>query len=543
MPSPKMFQTGAMQIESGLSGLKSTIVVTIDAVTDIFTSASDHGMNTGDAFQIAAVTTMPDPLVALTDYYATVIDATTFKAATNRAHALNNINIDMIDDGTGEITLRQFGISHTGWGDTNAAMALGANDAFPWLGFGHKFAIETAKDESVITRSFESGAKTIAKKVENPISYHARFKGMNRFHYWMFGFENLVRKVVVFRAGANPWATATPVVGDACKDVDLNEFYFLRTEQTRTEKLYVFEAVTVAPTLQTGVITETVGTPKWTFTFTSHSGILYEHLYELDSYGRHLRSYTTAERALLTLAVNDKRNLMCTLGKRMESYDLRYKNAMSKNFNFKCSAAGLASWEGNYVAYDETRGDYSSSVWTLLTGLDQASLIPAHFEYMFKIGETITVPSGELTGLTEIALSEFGINVEPPTQTIQDTVSGLAIAEPVLEGKYALKMNATISRHSVQTYQTFRDAGTELCAHLVANYGWYMQEFMIKKCRIVESGANEDNVAAEPLSLEIDFDSGTSNFSDWLTRVTEMHESPLLFRVRDDSQYNEMIRY
>ena len=269
----------------------------------------------------------------------------------------------------------------------------------------------------------------------------------------------------------------------------------------------------------------------------------YEHLYELDSYGRHLRSYTTAERALLTLAVNDKRNLMATLAKRMETYDLRYKNAMIKNFNLKCSAAGLASWEGSYVAYDETRGDYSSSAWTLLTGLDQSSLIPAHFEYMFKIGESFTVPSGEMSGLSELALSEFGLNIEPPIQTIQDTVSGLSIAEPVLEGKYSLKMNATISRHSVQTYQTFRDAQTELCAHLIANSGWDMQEIMVKNCRIVESGANEDNVAAEPLALEIGYDGGTHKFSDWLTRVTEIHESPILFRVRDDSSVNEMKLY
>jgi len=543
MPSPKMFQTGAMQIESGLSGLKSTIVVTIAPATNIFTAVTAHGMNTGDAFQIAAATTMPDPLVALTNYYAIVIDTTTFMAATNRSHALNNISIDMIDDGTGEITLKQFGIAHTGWGDATAANSLGANDAFPYITFGHKLTVETAKDDSVITRSFEMTPKMVGKKVENPISYYARFKSMNRFHYWMFGFENLVRKVVVFRASASPWATATPVVGDTCTDADAKVFYFLRTEQTRTEKLYIFEAATTAPALQTGVITETVGAPQWTFTFTSHSGLRYEHLYELDSYGRHLRSYTTAERALLTLAVNDKRNLMATLAKRMETYDLRYKNAMIKNFNLKCSAAGLASWEGSYVAYDETRGDYSSSAWTLLTGLDQSSLIPAHFEYMFKIGESFTVPSGEMSGLSELALSEFGLNIEPPIQTIQDTVSGLSIAEPVLEGKYSLKMNATISRHSVQTYQTFRDAQTELCAHLIANSGWDMQEIMVKNCRIVESGANEDNVAAEPLALEIGYDGGTHKFSDWLTRVTEIHESPILFRVRDDSSVNEMKLY
>jgi len=543
MPTPKMFQTGAMQLESGQSGLKSTIVVTINPLTDIFTAASAHGMSTGDPFQIAAATVMPDPLVALTNYYAIVIDATTFYACTSRVHALNNEYIDMIDDGTGEITLKQFGIAHNGWGDTNAVQPLGADDAFPWITFGHKLAVETTRDDSVITRSFEMTPKMTGKKVDNPLSYYSRYKGMNRFHYWMFGFENLVKKVVVFRAGTSPWATATPIIGDACTDVGAHVFYFLRSEVTRNETLYIFEAATVAPTLQTGVITETIGAPQWTFTFTSHSGLMYEHLYELDSLGRHLRAYTTAEQALLTADPADRRNLMATFGKRMESYDLRYMNAICKNFSLKCSAAGIASWEGNYVAYSEARGDYSSSAWTLLTGLDQSSLIPAHFEYMFKIGESFTVPSGIMTGLTEIALTEFGLNIEPPLQSIQDTVSGLTIAEPVLEGKYGLKMSATISRHSIQTYQAFRDAQTELCTHLVANSGWNMQEILIKNCRIVEAGANDDNVAAEPLNLEIGYDGGSHKFTNWLTRVTEMHESPIIFRVRDDSMYNEMLRY
>lgn len=443
------------------------------------------------------------------------------------------------------------GTPSDGWGQTVGVQTLGANDAFPWLTFGNKVGIGVSEDDSVITKAFKTTPRMTTKGVDNPISYHARFKGMNRFHYWMFGFENVVKEVVAFKAGASPFnVPVTP--GDAFVDTDTNNFTFLRTEKIKDidgtfDYIYVFEADdSVSPTLQTGQLT--CSSPANTFDFTSHSGtggsIMYEHLYELDSLGRRYRYYTSTEQSILSLAALDRRNLMATFAKRMASYDLRYRNAMCKNFSFKCSAPGMASYDANLVAYTEERGDYSSSDWTLLTGLDDAAIVPVHYEYRFGIGTALSLHNdGYLEGLTDIALSDWSLDVEVPTQAIQDIISGLQIAEPVLEGKYGIKMTGTISRHTVNTYQGYRDAQTPLVAHLVANQGWYMQEYMIKKATLDDAGAGDEDVAAESLSINPGFISGTHEFSEWLEDITELHESPILMRVRDDSQYNEMTRY
>ena len=434
-----------------------------------------------------------------------------------------------------------------GWGAVNSPRTLGANDAFPWLSFSNKVTIGTSKDDSVITRAFETTPRMTSTTIDNPVSFYARVKGMNRFHYWMFGFENLIKEVVAFKAGTSPF-TAAVTPGDAFVDVSTNNFTFLRTETIRnldgtTDYIYVFEADdSVAPALQTGTLT--CSSPSNTFTFTSHSGVMYEHLYELDSYGRRYRLYTSAEQSLLSLAATDKRNLMATFAKRMASYDLRYKNAMCKNFALKSSSPGLAQFDCTFMAFTEERGDYSSSTWTLLSGLGNASLIPAHFEYRFAIGTAIALHSdGYITGLTDLGLTDFNLGVEIPLQSIQDIISGLTIAEPVIQGKYGIKMTGTISRHTVNTYQGYRDAQTPLVAHLVTNQGWYMQEVMIKKATLDDAGAGDEDVAAEALSLNPGFVDGASEFTEWLEGITEIHDSPILLRIRDDSNVNEMIQY
>jgi len=427
-----------------------------------------------------------------------------------------------------------------GWGGSQGWQTLGANHAFPWLNFSNKLNVATEEDASVTTRAFKTTPRMIGKTVDNPVSYYARFKGMNRFHYWMWGFENEVMEVVVCRAASNPF-TSQPAPGDQGDDSGANTFTFLRAETTRTETLYIFKADdSVAPVGTT--ITKAAG---WVFTFTSTSAVMYEHIYELDSYGRRLRDFTAAEIAAVTGAdAGDKRCLMATFGKRTANYDLRYRNSLCKNFGLRMSAAGLASWEANYMAYTEERGDFGSANWSLLAGLQDGQLVPAHFEYMMRIGETLSVGSqGEQVGMTEIGMSDISFDVEVPLQSLQDTISGLSLAEPVLEAKYGVKASGTISRHTVQTYQTYRDAQTKLVAQIIANQGDYMQEIMMKEVTLSESGGDDSDVMAEPLMLECGFIEGTSEWTDFLNGVTELHDSPAIFRVRDDSSDNEMVLY
>ena len=539
-PTPKIFQTGAMKVEPGLSAVSTSIVFTTAFATDIATAASAHGLTTGDAIQVStSEADLPDPLVIDTEYFAIVIDATTFYFATTYALAIAGTQINIADDGTGTHTMEIWTVPTDGWGGATGVQTLGANDAFPWLNFGNKVAIAKEEDESITTRAFKTTPRIIGKSVTNPLTMYARYKSINRFMYWMWGFENEVMEVVVCRAAASPFS-ASPTIGEVGVDTHgvPKDFTFLRTEVLRDgTNLYIFR------TDDSAVVTGTTITHEdWTFTLTSASAIMYEHIYEIDSLGRRLRFYTAAERAVLTsLFTTDKRNLMATFAKRTTNYDLRYQNAMCKNFMLKMTAAGLSQWDSNYAGYTEARGDYDSADWTLLTGLADGSLVPAHFEYKFGIGVALSDGGdGVVSGLTELGMSDVSFEVEVPQQEIQDTISGLSFAEPVLNGKYSVKCTGTISRHTVQTYQTYRDAGTEVVAHMIANQGNYMQEIMMKEATINESGGDDADVMAEPLLLDLGFVVGTSEWSEFMYGVTELHDSPAVLRIRDDSSVNEM---
>jgi len=547
MPTPKIFETGAMKMESGQSASDFSDTFTADTGSDILTVASDHGLVTGDIVQLTtSVADLPDPLAVLTEYFVILVDADEVQLATTLANALAGTEIDITDAGTGTHTLHNWAVPHGGWGGNTGVQTLGANDAFPWLAFGSKLNIATEEDASVTTKAFKTTPRLIGKTVDNPVSYYARFKGINRFHYWMWGFENKITEVVVCRAAASPF-TVAPVIGEQGDDVATNTFTFLRTEILRNgDRLYIFKADdSVAPSGGL-TITKAAG---WVFTFVSTSAVMYEHVYELDSRGRRLRSYTAAELAVhTTLLSTDQRNLMATFGKRINEYDLRYKNSMCKSFSLKMSAAGLSQWDANYMAFTEERSTlangYSSEDWTLVSGLGDHSLVPAHFEYRFSMGTTITPGTeGEIVGLTEVGLTDFSFDVEVPLQSLQDTISGLGLAEPILENKYGVRCTGTISRHSAQTWQAYRDAQTKVVAHIITNQGDYMQEIMMKECTFSESGGDDSDVIQEPVALEIGFLASTSEWSDYLNGITELHDSPAVFRVRDDSDVNQMLLF
>jgi len=542
-PTPKIFQTGAMKMEPGLATLSNSEEFTVVFATNVFTIAADMSLSTGDAVRVStSAADLPDPLVINTNYYWIAITSVTGKLATTKANALAGIKITIVDAGTGTHTMEDWQSASDGWGGSTGVVALGAGDAFPWTSFGNKLNVDTEEDASVTTKAFKSTPRMIGKNVDNPVGFYGRYKSINRFNYWMFGFENVVQEVVVCRGGADPFDT-DPAIGDVGEDTHgvPKDFRFLRSETTRTETLYIFETMDSA--VVTGLTISGTGTATWVFTLTSASAIMYEHLYELDGVGRRFRAYTLAERAVHTsLYANDRRNLQATFGKKMDQYDLRYQNSMCKNFGLKITAAGMAMWESNYMGYTEARGDYSSDAWTLATGLSNTTLVPAHMEYRFSIGETITEGTdGAISGLTELGMSDINLEVQTPLQAIQDTISGLSFAEPVLEGAYGIRMLGTISRHSIQTYQTLRDAQTLVRAHLIANQGNYMQEIMVKEATLSESGPDDSDVAAEPLALEVGYVEGSSQWSTFLNDVTETQDSPILYRVRDDSSVNAML--
>lgn len=438
------------------------------------------------------------------------------------------------------------------WG-TDPGVALGTGNGFPWIEFGNSLEPDTQEDESITGKGFKSTSRLIGLMVENSYSFYGRFKELNNLHYWMWGFENPVKSVFVFKTGvSDPWSDGEPTIGTVYEDPDTNKFVYLRTETNRNETLYVFEGNT-APSdtseIQSGTLTDS-GSSE-TFTFTGRSNQMYEHLYELDSAISVLRDYNTEETNAITDATsNDKKNLMATFAKRMVGYDLKYSNTVCSSFTYSLEAAGLARWNGDFLSYKEQRsnnaGGYGSDNWTIPKDLVNNQLVPAHFQSKFEIGV-------DADNLMTLGLTKFELSVTKPYQKQQDTVSGLHIAEPIAEGKYDISSSATISRHSEKTYQQYRDGQTPLCARIRSQYGYFSQEFLLKKVTLEEAGADDSDVAQEPLSMSVgyvddslnpwvnytSYDDGTKTGT---VNQVGLQNSPVVFRVRDENPNNEMVK-
>ena len=75
----------------------------INATSNVLTKA--HTFVTGSVVRVATSTTLPDPLVAATDYFVIKVSATEIKLATSLANALAGTAIDLIDVGVGNQTV------------------------------------------------------------------------------------------------------------------------------------------------------------------------------------------------------------------------------------------------------------------------------------------------------------------------------------------------------------------------------------------------------------------------------------------------------
>jgi hypothetical protein len=75
---------------------------TVDASTNIFTTATAHGLFNNEIITLLTSTTLPSPLAVLTNYYVIVLSPTTFQLALTR----NGAAIDITDTGTGTQTLK-----------------------------------------------------------------------------------------------------------------------------------------------------------------------------------------------------------------------------------------------------------------------------------------------------------------------------------------------------------------------------------------------------------------------------------------------------
>lgn len=82
----------------------------INETTNVFTKVA-HGLMTGLVGQIATDDTLPDGLLAVTNYFVIKVNADTFKLASSYANAVAGTAIDIIDAGVGNQTFTPTALS------------------------------------------------------------------------------------------------------------------------------------------------------------------------------------------------------------------------------------------------------------------------------------------------------------------------------------------------------------------------------------------------------------------------------------------------
>ena len=432
-----------------------------------------------------------------------------------------------------------------GWGADNSVRALSTNDGLPWLSLEIDEDYGFKEDDSVTSRAFKSSPRLMSIKLGKPISFLDRYYGQDDLNYWMFGFENAVKPVIIFKAGVDPFSD-TPAVGDVYTQGG-NNFTYLRTIKNRgvnNTDFYMYIFTTDGTNLPTasGQLTEGANT----FDYTEHSGQMYEHLFELDKSNRNFREYSTAEQSALTedgWESGDKRNLMMTVGKRYNEYDACVRNLTCKKASWALTAGddGEAVWSCDYVGYKKEEGDYDSDDWTLQDGGETQDNSPAHYETTFSIGTTFHDENLSGGDMIEINAKSANVNIEIPVDESQSFVSGLYNQCPLLNGAYNLSWDCLIGRHDTLTYQQRLRNLTKAIVHIQSLQGYYLKEFLIKKATLKKAGADNSEIADEMLEGSMDDIKPTDNpFTDWLHSHSELQDSPIVMRVVNYNPNNSM---
>jgi hypothetical protein len=99
-------QSFSMQVQLDVNTPSAVVFASatdVNTTTDAFTETA-HGYTTGVLGQFTTSVALPAGLAAVTDYYAIVVDANTFKFATSLANALAGTAINITTTGTGNQT-------------------------------------------------------------------------------------------------------------------------------------------------------------------------------------------------------------------------------------------------------------------------------------------------------------------------------------------------------------------------------------------------------------------------------------------------------
>ena len=417
------------------------------------------------------------------------------------------------------------------WGDLTGT--LGTGDAFPYLSIGKKQTMSKAEDESITSLAYPDLPILTGKYVESELSRYLSYRNMGRFWYWLFGYEGLCTAVAVCDCSTD---ITSAVYGDTYRDGSNNDFTFIRYEgRSGSNYRGVFRADdTVVPAGAT--LTKQAGTGPASVTIAAQSALLYEHILELDDKSRHLVDYTAAEISALTgqgYASGAKKNRMADIGIKLGPNDYIYRNSMCKGFTLKSEAGKIATLDAKFCGYSEQRGDLTSSGWTYPTYGVDSDYDVVHHQTMVEIGASVGA-------LTTLGVLDWEVGVDIPLQVMQDTLSGLYLAEPVMEGKYKIDYSFTVSRHSEDTWEAARDNWTSMVSRISSILGYEKVQLFLEPAKMNEASPDDSGVAKQPLKLS----PGYNSASVWSTYIgghyTSLKNSPVKLLVRDAYATNNM---
>jgi hypothetical protein len=427
-----------------------------------------------------------------------------------------------------------------GWGVNGSYVIPGADEGFPWLEFGKEKSIQLKEDASVVGQAFSAPSRQTGYRVDNPLNFLARFDDFNYPYYWMMGFENKVKTVVVCTSVLGFTGAGLPVAyDDSFSDGGTNDFTYLRSVTMKTLSAepvtyHYFVALDAAPA-STATLTHGSGGTAIQIILSDCSPLLYEHIFEFDGKNRTYREYTAAE--ILQIdghTTGDKKNLAATLGLRMSDYDFLFPNSICKNFTYSVKGEDMAMWETNFCSSDQLRDTGLLDDVTFIPELMDNFAVPAHYQHGFYLGTT-------LANMGELCITDISIKAEIPLAEIQTMCSGLHISEPKLTNKYKVTGSMMIPFHDAETYMNYRDAQNRLCGTLRANQGWNSLEFLFKRITINKSGPDSGDIAAEPIEFEISRCPASEDvFADTLGTTQVYDNSPFCIRVVNTVSTNAM---
>ena len=477
----------------------------------------------------------------------------------------------------------------TGWGKTQLARGLATADntiapvtgvvseqtalggatysCFPWLDFDFKPKINTKQDESVTSNAYKSVARVTGKLIDGAkMSFNHRFDGIGRFLYMMFGWQSAPLKVIVIEGVLTGTPVANTTVFSDTTAVTPKTYKYIRTETSRGVAHHVFSptgATVGAPAVGTFTATTPACAITGGVTAANCSPVLIECVYELDNGIRNLRKYTANEKAALVAmgvpgATVDtwRKNPYATIGQKVTDYDLIYKNVLASGFTIDSNNADATVFSVDCVGYDETRVPCSdangSDNWVLPVAMQDNMNVPFAHQTDLYIAAT---GSGVQDTSTFLGASKVSLKTTLAMNLTQDMVSGLSLAEPVMEEKIDITMSATLSRHSATTFMDFRDglvggSQTPVCARWYMRQGFLSNEILVKKATIIDAGPNNDATTGEDLALSVgwvnDVGSTDNSLNPWYTYLgggfhANTLTSPTVMRVRSTENINWMV--